>query len=274
MAMETNPFSALEKISTQRVLFPKLLQSINSIDLDKQVSCPIYYDINSLKEAIYDKDRFSHVTVLVIDQNMPDLNGIELCEKLIGHPAKKIILTNEQNDKLVIEAFNNGIIDYFIPKDEPNLIKHLTAAVTNLQQAYFHEVSIPLISAIKKQDKSFLNSDYFIAELNRFIKKNNIYELYLLDINGSYLGISNNSDAYAFLVKNDEQITSLLEIAADFPVDQNFLNKIKNKEQLLYFFNSDEENASPCDWQPLAYEIYKNIDCFSIATIKLKNHKF
>ena len=73
-------------------------------------------NLSSIKEEIYNPKRFSEVAAIVVDYDVTGLNGLEFCRKLDNTPIKKILLTNKIDEKVAIQAFNEGSIDYFIQK--------------------------------------------------------------------------------------------------------------------------------------------------------------
>ena len=99
---------------------------------------------------IYDKKRFDHVAILVVDYEMPDINGIEFCQKLKERKIFRIMLTAEADKDTAIKAFNNGLIDKFILKTNEELYLEITFAVQELTQRYFKEISGSIINVERR----------------------------------------------------------------------------------------------------------------------------
>jgi two-component system chemotaxis response regulator CheY len=96
---------------------------------------------NTLKQLRYPDDTFveaadgqqawtilesTEVDLVLLDWNMPNLNGLELVKKLRAHPQYEtlpiIMITSESAKYNVIEAVKAGVSDYMVkPVDEDSL---------------------------------------------------------------------------------------------------------------------------------------------------------
>jgi len=77
---------------------------------------PVDIDFSALKEFRTKENRMDEVSVILVDYNMPGMNGLEFCRQLKSLPAKKILLTGEASEKVAVTAFNEGYIDCYIKK--------------------------------------------------------------------------------------------------------------------------------------------------------------
>ncbi len=75
-----------------------------------------------------DPSRFDDLSVLVVDYAMPEMTGIEFCAQFRGHRVKKMLLTGAEERDVVFDAFNQGIIDHFVAKNDDALVDHLADA--------------------------------------------------------------------------------------------------------------------------------------------------
>lgn len=80
-------------------------------------------------------NRFSLVKVVVIDYSMPAMNGLRVLQALDDWPGLRVLLTGRADDQLAIDAFNQGLINQFIPKQAPDMVKQLLANLQNAQAA-------------------------------------------------------------------------------------------------------------------------------------------
>ena len=86
----------------------------------------IEVDVRPIRDELYNPKRFDQVSVIIVDQEMPGLKGLELCRELKNSPIKKLMLTGEVRDEQAVQAFNDGIIDKFVNKiwQTPLLLFH------------------------------------------------------------------------------------------------------------------------------------------------------
>ncbi len=142
-----------------------------------------HVDINALHKEIYNPDRFLMPSVVVIDYSMPEMSGLEYCVSLTNPYVKKILLTGRANTDLAVQAFNEGLIDQFINKNDPQLASKLNRSIANLQQQYFSRTFKILTDPVVASSQSrFLTNAAFIEFFNILRSTHEIVEYYLIDM--------------------------------------------------------------------------------------------
>jgi CheY-like chemotaxis protein len=163
-----DPLAALQQLTTHysKVNLPAVLQ------IDPESNHAINIDLTQILELLYDSDRFNVVSTLLIDYAMPGMNGIEFCEKLHQHPMaklKKIMLTGEADQNAAIRAFNKGILDKFLLKNEENLNTLIQSTVKEMQVEFFETLTEPLVSTFMAEPDYCLENPDFIKEFNQIL---------------------------------------------------------------------------------------------------------
>ena len=64
----------------------------------------------------FDEVRIMEISVLIVDYEMPEMNGIEFCEKINNSSIKKILLTGYATPMDAVNAFNTNTIHYYLKK--------------------------------------------------------------------------------------------------------------------------------------------------------------
>src|SRR5688572_4690037 len=135
----SDPYNALEyiqKFKKNEFLARTLSTDLESPDhIPSSTEIPLHMDIADLYKHIYDKNRFAEISVVVIDFQMPIMNGAEFCRKLqqIKKDTIKIImLTGEADDYIAVQLFNEGIIHQFIRKGDPDVYKLLNQSIKEM----------------------------------------------------------------------------------------------------------------------------------------------
>jgi CheY-like chemotaxis protein len=77
-------------------------------------------------------ERYSLTRVCVVDFSMPGKDGLEMLTELQDWPGSRILLTGQADEQVAVRAFNRGLIDQFIPKQEPDISRRLIDAVQAL----------------------------------------------------------------------------------------------------------------------------------------------
>ena len=64
---------------------------------------------------------------------MPKMTGVEFCRAIRGLPVKTILLTGKASLETAISAFNEGVIDCFLQKQDSNVSTALRREIKRLQ---------------------------------------------------------------------------------------------------------------------------------------------
>lgn len=255
----TSPETAINSLIDQTPFERIRLRLLNSItNFDDTNTTPEYYtlsiNLRDLHKEIYTLKRFQDVSVLIVDYHMGEINGIDLCQKLFHHPAKKILLTGgADKEKVAIEAFNKGIIHRFINKSDANFPLQLKQTINVLKEAYFRDLTKIILPNMPPAANILENSAYinFIRNLQNQI---NAEEYYLLDISGSMIFLDAQGTPTWFIVKNESELDDYEKIALDSDVKNTLINEIKHRKKIPFFF-SDEDYQQPAqNWDKYLYK--------------------
>lgn len=187
-----------------------------------------------LAELLNHPKRFEDVSVVVVDYNMPSMNGLEFCSALRDTPIKKILLTGEMDQRTAIEAFNEGIIDCFLQKDSPNMINDLEYFIEALTQEYFTDITKPMLAHLECEEKSPLTDNEFIKFFSHWKKSNHILEHYLVDKNGSFVAIDDQQKKQFLIMHTDKTLDSFASLHDDTDKHE-LLSQVKNREKIPFF---------------------------------------
>lgn len=177
-----NPYTALEYINNAPVV-----NFSSSLERDGQQK------LNSIYETIYNPKRHEVISTVVVDYQMPRMNGLEFCEKIQNPNIRKILHTGVADEHLAIEAFNKGLIDGYIKKSASDQAASLKDFVGKSQEKYFQALTKFSVESILKdcileypEDSAFYDP-VFINYFNEIVKKYSIQEYYLNDSSGTFV---------------------------------------------------------------------------------------
>lgn len=177
---------------------------------DSQQNTPIDFNISLLSEIAASSERYNQVTAMVIDYEMPLMNGFLLADKLKQHPIYKILLTGRAQPEQAIEYFNKSIVQQFIQKGDPELLDSLIGIIREQTKRYFQRKTQPLLSILESEHPIPLSDKLFIQFFEDFCLKNNIEEYYLIDKQGSFLCIKRNGDLSILVVHSEYSLKKWL----------------------------------------------------------------
>lgn len=235
----TNPKAAQKYILDNEGFKPCIkdfLKIMPANDIEEMQFCIRY---SELFQNIQNKTK-NNISTVIVDYDMPGLDGISLCESIMNTNITKILLSGNINDAKIIDSFNQGFIDYYLSKDSPNLIDDLNQIIEGSNELYFHQISLLISQCLDLDNKrsGYIDTPQFNRFFRSFLKSKGIIEYYLISPYGYYLMKNNHGEvSYLYTCKGDE-FNYALEILPDM-VDKEILQGIQNKKLLLV--NPEEE---------------------------------
>lgn len=192
-----------------------------------------------------DENRFQQISLLVVDYAMPGMNGVEVCRRLKGHPARKILLTGKAGEETAVKAFNEGIIDCFLMKQMADLPRVLEQEMRKLQRKYFNEQTSSLQLALGIQNSSLATHSAFNEHFLKIFEARGVVEYYRHTRPGGVLMVTDEGEVMFLVIQDDDTMQSSLEIARDLDAPDELLKLLESKTVLTFFpqtehgFNED-----------------------------------
>jgi len=150
-------------------------------------------------------------------------------------PIKKIMLTGDADQSLAVDAFNEGLIDKFILKKDANVGQKINAAILELQDKYFLNLSQVLLKNLNTQPNSCLKDPKFAEFFNEICQTQKIHEYYLINILGSYLLLKEDGELLWFTVASEEDMDYYHELAESDGASEDILKLLKERRKIPYF---------------------------------------
>lgn len=196
---------------------------------------PVNLDFNVLRDRLNDPKKINEIAVVVIDHQMPEITGLELCKFLSGMPAKKILLTGDADSKAAVDAFNEGVINCFIRKDDPELDSALVYNVDKLTREYFIDQTKYIASHIEV-DVRLPHSDLIFANyVANLVRERNFVEYYLADKNGGIIFKDENGNEAYLVVHTDKSLNDFVDLHNDNGEAFSFLKSVIDRRKIPFF---------------------------------------
>ena len=103
--------------------------------------------------------RYALANVLVVDYSMPAMTGLEVLHALPQWPAQRVLLTGQADESLAVKAFNQRLINQFVPKQLPQIGQHLAQVVRELNASPLPMHDSIWRNALKKEQHAVLQID-------------------------------------------------------------------------------------------------------------------
>lgn len=211
-------------------------------------------NLANVVREVHNAQRFEQVSVVVVDYDMPEINGLEMCRKLKNPALKKILLTGKADEKVAVQAFNQGLIDRFILKHDADVIPILNRAIQELQLACFEEQGQMVMDALAIGSHNFLRDPFFVEEFRKICTRLNIVEYYLVSMPDGILMRDADGVTSLLIVKTAEKMRSHFEIAYDQDAPPKLLSALRSNRMVPYFWRTGGEYSPYCqDWEPYLF---------------------
>lgn len=136
-------------------------------------------DTDALLREMHFTNRFSRISVAMVDYAMPQMNGLEFCRRIENPYIKKILFTGVATEADAVDAFNQGVIDRYIRKSEHQVYDNLNRTIRELQYAHIRDAFVAA-GEVFDVDKPSLLSDPAIASLvQTLLAEHGFVEYYL-----------------------------------------------------------------------------------------------
>ena len=196
---------------------------------------PIDLDFDRIRSTLKNKNREKEISVLIVDYKMPALSGIQLCEALSDTPAKKILLTGYADLEEAIDAFNKGIIHYFIAKDDPHIDEKLHKAINELTTAYFIEKTSPLLHHIEADSQLPQTDPVFFDFFNQLINEKDIIEYTLADKNGGMMLRDRHKKLFYLVIHTSKSLDYFVDLHSPNSDTAFFLKSVLDRKLIPFF---------------------------------------
>lgn len=249
----SNPEDALHYLRDDYQIDPAIdncIEHYSNLELDDYDQHSVV-KVDTLYQQIFNPNRYNEIAVLIVDQSMPLLNGMDLCRALRDFPFKILMLTGATSSSEVISAFNEGIIDKFVSKNELENFDNLIAMIQELQKKYFYERSRIIMQNIML-GQTVIKEKAFIQLFNHIVQKYNIVEYFMYQHEGSYVLLDQDGNAYWLIVQSKEHLEHWHEVAMYHERSDEILEQLKNHRTLFFvdsnspWPNTDEEWLEHC----------------------------
>lgn len=225
------------KKSKQRAL-------VNCFTTDLSDVCVTNIEVNILeiKKQIYNSKRFEEVSLIVVDYETQGINMLEFLKDIQDKQFKKIIISDSVDDAMVLKAFNDGLLDKFIRKNQVNFSYLLNSTIQVLQYRYFQDLSHEIIDSLKDNENSHyaINDKVYKRLFYEICKENKPAEYYLADESGSYLFLDSYGNPSWLAIKGNKLMDDVFVFAEEslekFPA--TVLKEMKSKQKILFLFES------------------------------------
>lgn len=204
-------------------------------DLSRHV---VDISLKAIHREIYNEERFSQISVAVVDYGMPGIDGLEFCRSIKNPLVKKILLTGEADERVAVKAFNERVIDRFIRKQDMEAIADLHQAIGDMQDLYFGQFERLLSDVLSVGSPRFLHDKKFAQRFRQIRQALGIVEHYLTCLPDGMLMLDAAGTPYLMIVRSEQNLIDDYHIAEDQAAPQELLEAMRKRKVVPYFWES------------------------------------
>jgi len=237
----TRPDAALEHLRSQAAQHPnfaRYFKDCSEMDLGSEArrgDRMLRLQLSELRSIVDDSSRHQRVSVAVVDYDMPKMTGVEFCRTIRDLPVKTILLTGKAGLETAITAFNEGVIDRFLQKQDSNVSATLRREIKRLQRDYFADISNPISSALALRNPSFFVDPSFIDLFQELAEKNRVVEHYACASPPGVMMRDADGNEMFLLVSDQNTANSQCEVAEKESAPSNMVDLLRSRNAQAWF---------------------------------------
>jgi CheY-like chemotaxis protein len=114
--------------------------------------------------------RWSVCDLALLDFSMPKMTGLDVLNELPNWQGLRVLLTGVADEKVAVQAFNQSLIQHYLPKQSDDLIGKLNAAVSRLNLQLHSQQQMLVKSHLSDTQLGLLRHESSAFELQMFAK--------------------------------------------------------------------------------------------------------
>ncbi len=201
----------------------------------------IRLDLTLIEQEISNPERFRDISVVVVDYDMPEMTGLEFCQRIRNHRIKKILLTGVADEKIAVEAFNAGIIDHFMMKSDPQITMRINKTINDLQRRYFSEISSLIQSTLALEAPDFLYDADFIRYFFDLVDRHHVAEYYYVEDPTGFLMVSETGQLWRLVVYSETGLQRTLFNLRGLKPPAALMKRISSGKAVPWLWASPDE---------------------------------
>lgn len=231
----TSPFDALIDINGRQTAHAVVDHAFSVYDQRDELAANrhvISIRLDAITSIVTNPNRFATVSVVVVDYDMAEMDGLEFCRNLRNPSIRKILLTGKADEQIVINAFNDGLIDRFIRKQAQDALPTLIRSIGQLQLNYFEIAERTLSDALALGPQRFLSDPAFRTEFVKIRERLGIVEHYLVYEPEGLLLVNATGKRWRLVVMDSEACEGYAEIAQELGAPDTLVRAIASGQRL------------------------------------------
>lgn len=246
-----NPRKALDRVNEKLALAPipercfapptKTLHWPDSI---------VRLDLSLIEQEVNNTQRFRRTSVVIVDYAMPAMDGLTFCARIDDPSVKKVLMTGAGDESLAVNAFNEGVIDRFVPKNQTTTLDMVVDFAQEMQREYFRDQQSAIQESLSLDPPALLSDPTISRYFARLCEERRFMEHYLVGDPPGFVFVDTDGALVRLLVLSDSEVTQQVEYAATHDAPRDVVQAIASRSRIGYFSERAETFADdPYPWR-------------------------
>lgn len=170
-------------------------------------------DTVALAREMHFTNRFSRISIAMVDYAMPQMNGLDFCRQIRNPHIKKILFTGVATETEAVAAFNSGVIDRFIRKSDPDVYEQLNGAIRELQCAHILDTFTGASNVFDVQVPELLRDPAIETLLTNLRVRYELVEYYMAGDPTGFTLVDGDGGLYRLVIVEAREQAQLIEEA-------------------------------------------------------------
>ncbi|MCX7256519.1 MAG: response regulator [Polaromonas sp.] len=176
--------------------------------------------------------RLALMRVCVLDYAMPAMSGLQVLGALTDWPGARILLTGRADEQLAVSAFNRGLIQQFIPKQTPDIGRHLSSVIQRQRHQADPRHQQIWRATLSREQSALLGEPLIAQALEQFALSQGWIEHVVIGAPFGVLGLNAQGGVSWLQLEPADKLPELAEMAESQGWDAAILQDIRDGKKL------------------------------------------
>ena len=180
----------------------------------------------------------------------PGQDVIDFTSLNAGRPPEDFLkgVSSQSDEGNRARTFNDGLIDRFLTKSDPDIENKINQTISELQRRYFEDISSMIQSTLAMKSPEFIRDPEFIAIFYAMLDKKRIAEYYYVEDPNGFLMVTHDGKLYRLVIFSEDQADEQLFSIRRFNPPANIVSRLKNRQAIIWLWVSPEDMDEPDDF--------------------------
>lgn len=176
--------------------------------------------------------RYQLAQVCVVDYAMPGTDGLKILADLMDWPGSRVLLTGQADDQIAIQAFNSGLIDQFLAKQEPDIARRVLTTLEKLARTPHPRLNTLWTSVLQPAQQAVLQVPSVADALLKLLTNSWVEYVFTGEPFG-VLGVDIDGHCYWLQLETHATLKDLAELASTAGASLETVKAIEQGKRLV-----------------------------------------